>query len=223
MDYSERRCRFLGAADAGYDGRCKLQQTSAFCSLLGRPCHLFPLLMASLVGTHYSIWLFEMEYSRWPRRTASRWGHFYFEPGRVARCRLNKSLISDCYPWPNRGNPPKPPRECETRRSQPGGFLHDAQFWNQTQLELTIPREIRGLESRRMSSGNVARRAAVSPSSNGPFVYSNQMWSPHFLHSNMRKAVPVSESMINLRRTSLAPQRRQVSSDWSLTVANLSA
>ena len=74
-----------------------------------------------------------------------------------------------------------------------------------------------------MSSGNVARRAAVSPSSNGPFVYSNQMWSPHFLHSNMRKAVPVSESMINLRRTSLAPQRRQVSSDWSLTAANLSA
>ena len=146
MDYSERRCRFLGAAYAGYDGRCKLQQTSAFRSLLGRPCHLFPLLMASLVGTHYSIWLFEMEYSRWPRRTASRWGHFYFEPGPVARCRLNKSLISDCYPWPNRGNPPKPPRECETRRSQPGGFLHDAQFWNQTQLELTIPREIRGLE-----------------------------------------------------------------------------
>jgi hypothetical protein len=123
------------AADAGYDGRCKLQQTSAFCSLLGRPCHLFPLLLASQVGTHYSIWLFEMEYARWPRRTASRWGHFYFEPGPVARCRLNESLIPDCYPWPNRGNPPKPPRECETRRSQPGGFLHDAQFWNQTQLE----------------------------------------------------------------------------------------
>jgi hypothetical protein len=134
-----------------------------------------------------------------------------------------KSLISSCFELPNRGNPPKPPRECETRRSQPGGFLHDAQFWNQTQLELTIPREIRGLESRRMSSGNVARRAAVSPYSNGPFVYSNQMRSPHFLHSNMRKAVPVSESMINLRRTSLAPQRRQVSSDWSLTAANLSA
>ena len=37
-----------------------------------------------------------------------------------------------------------------------------------------------------MSSGNVARRAAVSPSSNGPFVYSNQMWSPHFLHSNTK-------------------------------------
>ena len=66
MDYSERRCRFLGAADAGYDGRCKLQQTSAFRSLLGRPCHLFPLLLASQVGTHYSIWLFEMEYPRWP-------------------------------------------------------------------------------------------------------------------------------------------------------------
>ena len=42
---------------------------------------------------------------------------------RVAYRNLNKSLISRCYAWPNRGNPPKPPRECETRRSQPGGFL----------------------------------------------------------------------------------------------------
>jgi hypothetical protein len=39
-------------------------------------------------------------------------------------CNLWNSLISSCYAWPNRGNPPKPPRECETRRSQPGGFLH---------------------------------------------------------------------------------------------------
>ncbi|UPK00385.1 hypothetical protein IVB05_21700 [Bradyrhizobium sp. 170] len=53
--------------------------------------------------------------------------------------------------------------------------------------------------------------------------YSNQMRFPHFLHSNMRKAVPVSESMINLTRASLPSQRRQVSSDWSLTVAILLA
>ena len=46
---------------------------------------------------------------------------------RTADAKLNKSLSSSCYELSNRGNPPKPPREYETRRSQPGGFLHDAQ------------------------------------------------------------------------------------------------
>jgi hypothetical protein len=33
------------------------QQTSAFCSLMGRRCHSFPLLSARQMGTHYPIWL----------------------------------------------------------------------------------------------------------------------------------------------------------------------
>jgi hypothetical protein len=41
----------------GSEGGWQAQQTSAFCSLLGRPCHLFPLLSTRQMGTHYPIWL----------------------------------------------------------------------------------------------------------------------------------------------------------------------
>ena len=159
MDYSERRCRFLGAAYAGYDGRCKLQQTSAFCSLLGRPCHLFPLLLASQVGTHYSIWLFEMEYSRWPRRTPSRWGHFYFEPGPVARCRLNKSLISDCYPWPIAEIRPSPRESAKPADLNPAGFC----MTRNSGIRPSLNRPFQGKSAvwRVCRPANVARRAAV--------------------------------------------------------------
>jgi hypothetical protein len=34
---------------------------SAFCSLLGRRCHCLPFLSVRPMGTHYPIWLFEME------------------------------------------------------------------------------------------------------------------------------------------------------------------
>ena len=42
--------------DAGLAG----SRSSAFCSLLDRYCHLFPLLSARQTGTHYSVWQFEM-------------------------------------------------------------------------------------------------------------------------------------------------------------------
>ncbi len=36
-------------------------ELSSLSSLLDRRCHLFPLLLASQTGTHYSVWQFEME------------------------------------------------------------------------------------------------------------------------------------------------------------------
>ena len=59
----ERRIRLsetLQVPKNGPDAGLAGSRSSAFCSLLDRHCHLFPLLSARQTGTHYSVWQFEM-------------------------------------------------------------------------------------------------------------------------------------------------------------------